>query len=224
MVAVAIEVAVLAGATPATGDPPTSVSTYSLARPDPRLCISPVCGGMWVSRVNADRTPCGDGVARQTCYAAEADLSRTGIATKKHARLQNLIREGRALARGRLVRGRVHGFPKLDTFVVSEVWPASSSPNRARGTFYRLRDRGIRCVATPCFSIHAAVLNSGRHLNISDVDLTPTGTTAAERGRAWKLIASKGLIVSGRVVTVPDAGPAGDGRELVVTQFYVRAR
>jgi hypothetical protein len=223
IVVTAIGIAVLSGAAPAAGDPPASVSTYSFARADERLCISPVCGGLWVSRVNARKTACGDGVAKRTCYAAEADLSRTQTGKKERVRLKQQIAEGRALVRGRLVRGRVDGFPRLDALVVTEVWTVSTSSNRARGTFYKLRDRGIRCVTTPCFSIHAAVLNSGRHLDISDVDLTPTRVDAVELGRAMKQIGSRGLVVAGRVVPDPDAGPAGDGRELVVTQFYVRA-
>lgn len=202
--------AALAGAGPAASDPAPSVSSYYVARADPRLCPSPMCGGIWVKRVNTE--------AKER-YAASADLSRLGMVDK--AALQRLITEGRAVARGRLVRGRVQGFPELDTLVVSEVW-ITSSRNRARGTFHRLRDRGIRCVTTPCFSVHAARLNSARHVNVSDVDLSHTGAGATDQGRALARIGKEGLIVAGRVVIEPNAGPAGRGRTYVATQFYER--
>ena len=224
MVTGAIGVVLLAGATPAAGDPPASVSTYFAAVPDARLCLSPICGGIWAGRSNHGKTLCGDDAWQRRCYAARMDLRRTRIAQKKRARLQQKIHDGRALTRGWLVRGRVRGFPRLDTLVVTETWTASSSRAPASGTFYRLRDRNIECVATPCFTIHAAVLNSGRHLDVSEVDLNSTGATSAELGRAMQEIEGRGLIVAGNVETVPDAGPAGDGRRLVVTQFYVRAR
>ncbi len=224
MVTGAIGVVLLAGATPASGDPPASVSTYFASVADARLCLSPICGGIWAGRSNRGKTLCGDGAWQRRCYAADIDLRRTRVAKKKRAKLEQKIREGRALTRGWLVRGRVRGFPRLDTLVVTEAWAASSSQAPAQGTFYRLRDRNIECVATPCFTIHAAVLNSGRHLDVSEVDLNSTDATSAELGRAMQEIEKRGLIVAGTVETVPDAGPAGDGRRLVVTQFYIRAR
>jgi hypothetical protein len=212
-----------AGAGPAVADPAPSVSSYYLARADPRLCPSPMCGGIWVHLVNASATTCGNGAREEECYAASTDLTRLPLDEKRRAQLQALIGEGRAVARGRLVRGRVDGFPDLDTFVVSEVWTASSSPGRPRGVVHRLRDRGIRCVTTPCFSIHAAVLNSGRHIDVSGVDLAPTGAPRRERARALQKLHRSGLIASGRVVRKPNAGPAGIGRVFVASQFYVRA-
>ena len=212
----AIAAALAAGA-PASGDPPRSVSSYYLARADARLCPSPMCGGIWVKLVNTSATACGDGTRRKECYAASADLSRLRIDGKGRELLQRLVTEGRAVARGKLVRGRVDGFPELDTLVVSEVWTASSSLNRARGVFHRLRDNGVRCVTTPCFSTHAARLNSGRHVNVSDVDLSRSGAPIAEQRRALAQVSGPGLIAAGRVVA------EGRGRTYVASQFYVRA-
>lgn len=209
------------GAAPAWGEPASSPSPYVLARADARLCPSPMCGGIWVKAVNASSTVCGDGARQKECYAASADVSGLHVDAKARELLQRAIVEGRAVARGRLVRGRVAGFPELDTLVVSEVW-ITSSRNRARGTFHRLRDRGIRCVTTPCFSVHAARLNSARHVNVSDVDLSHTGAGATDQGRALARIGKEGLIVAGRVVVEPNAGPAGRGRTYVATQFYER--
>jgi hypothetical protein len=209
---------VLAGASPSAGGRASDAGSYYLTRADPRLCPSPMCGGIWVELLNAGETVCGDGARQEQCYAASADLTRLPVDEKGRVQLQGLIAEGRAVVRGRLVRGLVEGFPDLDTFVVSEVWTASSSLGRARGVFRRLRDSGIRCVTTPCFSIRAAVLNSRRFENVSGVDLSRTGAPRAERQRALAEIDGRGLIAAGRIV-----GRTTGGRAFVATQFYVRA-
>jgi hypothetical protein len=209
--------AAAAGAAPSPSEPASS-APYYLARGDPRLCPSPMCGGIWVKRVNLRATVCGDGSKRQECYAASADLSRLRVDEKGRVLLQRLITEGRAVARGTLVGGRVQGFPELDTFVVSEVWAASSSLARPLGVFRRLRDNGVRCITTPCFSIRSSVLNTVRSGTVSDVDLSRTDTPPAERRRALDELARAGLIASGRVVRTHDGG-----RAVVATQFYVRA-
>jgi hypothetical protein len=208
----------LAGASSGASAPTAGSGSYHLAKPDPRLCPSPMCGGIWLELLNRGATVCGDGAKQEECYAASADLSRLRADEKGRVQLQSLITEGRAVARGTLVRGLVEGFPELDTFVVSEVWPASSSLGRALGVFRRLRDSGIRCVTTPCFSVRAAVLNTARIEKVSSVDLSRTGGPRAERRRALNDVATTGLLAAGRVVRRPNGG-----RAFVATQFYVRA-
>lgn len=183
-----------------------------------------MCGGLFVDLVNRSRTICGDGARRPSCYVATADLTALGVSDARRTKLVRLLSAGRALARGTLVRGRVEGFPLLDTFVVTEIWPASSSPRTPTGVFRRLRDNGIRCIAAPCFSTNALALNKGSFVRISSIDLRGTGATAAERARALRLVASGGLIASGRIVAVPNAGPAGTGRAFVASQLYTQAR
>jgi hypothetical protein len=215
--------ALLAVAKPAASDPPSAVSSFYSGRADPRLCPSPMCGGVWLKLVNRPSTSCGDGARREECYVSEVDLTRLPVEDKSRALLRAAITEGRALARGTLVRGNVDGFPELDTLVVSEVWLASSSLNRALGVVHTLRDRGIRCVTTPCFSTHAAALNTGAHANVSAVDLARTGAPAGERRSALQHLPHVGLITAGRFVTDRRAGRKRVGRKLVATQFYVRA-
>jgi hypothetical protein len=207
----------LSGTPAAPGEEAAGAGSYYLARADPRLCPSPMCGGIWVGLLNTSATSCGDGARQKECYAASADLSRLRVDEKGRVQLQQLIAEGRAVARGRLVRGLVEGFPELDTFVVSEVWTASSSLGRARGAVRRLRDSGIRCITTPCFSIRATVLNTGRSENVSSVDLTKTGASRSERRRALGDVDVRGLLAAGRIVRLRDGG-----RAFVATQFYVR--
>ena len=215
-------VVALGGATRARGDTPGSVSSYYVGRGDPRACPSPRCGGVWVRLVNKAAPTCGDGVTERECYVAYPDFSELRLGTLKPVKLMALITEGRALARGAVVRGRVEGFADLDVLVVTEVWTASSSARAPTGVFRRLRDNGLRCITTPCFSIHAAALNSGAHVNLSRVDLAGTGAPPAERRRALARLATTGLMGAGRVVREPHAGPGGAGRSFAATQFYVK--
>jgi hypothetical protein len=210
--------ALLAWAPSGATEPTGGLGSYYLAHADPRLCPSPMCGGIWVKLANTSATVCGDAARQEECYAASADLSRLRVDEKGRAQLQSLVTEGRTVARGKLVRGLVEGFPELDTLVVSEIWTASSSLGRAAGVFRRLRDNGIRCVTTPCFSIRAAVLNVSRFENVSGVDLSRTGAPRAERRRALDDISGPGMLASGRVVQ-----RSNGGRAVVATQFYVRA-
>jgi hypothetical protein len=222
VVGLVVAASLLAIARPAASDPPRAVSSYYLARTDPRLCPSPMCGGLWMKLVNREAASCADGVRRGECYVVAPDLSSLSVDEKGRVLLGAALAEGRALARGTLVRGRVQGFPELATLVVTEVWVASSSQSRLRGVFRKLRDRGLRCVAAPCFSTHAAALNSGRHLNVSAIDLGASRAPAHERQRALQPLPETGLVAAGRVVVDPDAG-TGPGRVLVASQFYVRA-
>ena len=216
-------VAALGGATRAGGDTPSSVSSYYVGRGDPRLCPSPLCGGVWVRLVNKNATSCGGQFAGRECYVAAVNVSRVRVSERLRARLAGLVGSGLALARGTIVRGRVPGFPELSTLVASEVWPASSAPGTPTGPFRVLRDHDVRCDTAPCFSTHATLLNSGRHTNVSGIDLSRLRTTHAERDHARERMATGELIAAGRIVREPDAGPAGAGRVLVATQFYVKA-
>ena len=214
----------LAGAAPAAGKPKPVASPYYLARGDPRLCPSPVCGGLFVHLVNRSRSVCGDGARRPACYVASADLSALDVATQRRSEIAGLLAQGRALARGRLARGLVPGFPQLDTLVVTEIWRSSSSARLPSGTFRRLADNGVRCVAAPCFSTDADALDRSGRVTVSRVRLAGVGATTPERNRALALIATGELIASGGVVVVPRAGPAGAGRVFVASQFYVQMR
>ena len=223
----AVAVAVLSIASPAaTAVQPVAVAPYYLARGDPRACPSPICGGLFTHLVNRSRTTCGDGFRHPTCYVASVDLGNLGVSESTRLRLMGLISAGRALVRGRLVRGGIQGFPELDTLVAREVWKASSSPNPSAGTFRRLRDNGVRCVAAPCFSTDALKINpklAGAQVKVSQIELGGTDATEGEQRRALRSIARGDLIASGTMVIVPRAGPAGRGVAFVASQLYTRA-
>src|SRR4051812_17564357 len=49
--------------------------TYFDVHVDLRKCLSPVCGGFFLSRLNRTTTVCADGHASTACYSPELDWS-----------------------------------------------------------------------------------------------------------------------------------------------------
>lgn len=222
VIAVLTLIASYASAAPASGDPVLRASYSYIGRADPRLCPSPHCGGLWVRAVNKVKPRCAEPVRRE-CYVASANFGSLPVGETARNRLAALFAEGRALVVAQLARGQVEGFPELGVLNVSEVWPASRSLRKPAGVFRLLQDNGVRCVTTPCFSTSATALNTERELTVSNVDLSGTGASSAERRRALTQTAKGRLIASGLIVLNRNAGPAGPGRTLVASQFYVRA-
>jgi hypothetical protein len=131
----------------------------------------------------------------------------------------------RALFRGYITSQTING-QMWGQFVVTQAWLPSSSTNTPSGTFRRVQDNGVRCITYPCMSTHAARLNQSYHANVSGVDFSGSGAPDAEISKAQELIATYGgggILGAGSLRTVPNAGPAGDGLEFVVTQFYFQA-
>lgn len=221
LAALAVLAGLLGGAGPAPAEQVVRPSLSYLGRADARMCPSPYCGGFWVRAVNGGEQRCSDPAGRW-CYVASLELD-SRLSSARRARLTRLVGEGRALIDGHLAAGEVEGFPELRVLQAHQIWPSSSSPAQPRGVFYFLRDTGVRCVTTPCFSIRATRLNSARELTLSGVDVSAVGVPEAERRRALAQLKRHGLIAAGRVVVEPDAGPAGAGRALVASQLYVRA-
>lgn len=196
-------------------------SSYFRLSPDRRLCPSPMCGGVFVSGVNQERTRCADGSLQEACYVAKVDYRRLGLDDKKLAKFQQAAVAGLALVRGRLKPGRAVNGQRFGHLVVNEGWLAATDV-APTGIFFRLRDNGIRCITTPCFSVHEAKLNSINHREISGVDFTQARATDEQLQAAGEAITTTSLLAAGRNRNVNDAGPAGDGVELVASQFYLR--
>jgi hypothetical protein len=184
-------------------------------RRDVRRCAAPLCGGYWVALVNRHVTTCADGTPRRECYVARID----GIPPA--AGDANAV----ALVRGELQEERFDGFGSLGVLVASDAWRAAGR-GPAKGTWYGLRDAGIRCIAAPCFSIDERTLNTPHTRRVSAVDLervVDADPKDREAGYAavWE---EDGLIATGRNVPVKNAGPAGDGVTMVASQFFLKLK
>jgi hypothetical protein len=192
-------------ATPMAPDSLASTSSFYSFRRDLRRCASPRCGGVFVKLVNQSRTRCADNRFRPECYIGNVDWGG-----------QNQPDSDRALLRGTI---RPRG--EFGLFRVSEVWQAASA-NRPGGTFYRVRDRGLRCIAAPCPTHHEATLNSTASRNIAGVDLAGAGATDNSLSEANAAMTLRdGILIAG--THSPVTGPAGRSVMLKATQFYLRA-
>ena len=207
----ALVLACLIFARPAVAAPDSlaSTSTFYTIRRDVRRCASPLCGGYFIKAVNERRTPCANGRYMTECY----------VATIEWNGLPEPDRPG-ALVRGSLsTRGDRRG--EFGVLNAREVWlPAGNT--QPFGIYYRVKDRGIRCIAAPCETHHEARLNSTIHRNIAGVDLSGSGTTdRAEADAQAAMTQPDGVIVAG--VNTRVTGPAGRSQMLKATQFYTRA-
>lgn len=181
-----------------------STSSFYSFRRDLRRCASPRCGGYFVKLVNQSRTRCADNRFASECYVADIDW-----------RGQPEPDSDRGLLRGTIRRKGQFG-----EFRVSEVWQAASA-NQPAGKFFRVRDRGLRCIAAPCPTHSEATLNATASRNIAGVDLSGAGAPENLVSDANQAMTSRdGILVSGNHSVV--SGPAGRMQMLKAAQFYVR--
>src|SRR6185503_1454534 len=186
-----------------------STSSFYTIRRDVRRCASPMCGGFFIQLVNQSRTRCHNGRFMKECYVAEIQWAG-----------QQQPETG-ALVRGSISQ-RDYGRRQLfGVLQAREVWlPASN--NSASGNYFRVRDRGIRCIAAPCETHHEARLNSGASRNIAGIDLSGAGASDQAQGDATTAMTSpEGVLVAGVHSRVTE--PAGRSQMLKATQFYLRA-
>jgi len=204
-------VALLGLARQALGGPPPLSARPSqfVVRPDPRLCPSPLCGGYWIALANHARTRCHDGLLRPRCYVASA-------VDKDRRPLELGIPDG-ALVWATLGSSTYGSFGHLGELRIRDV--RAGFGEKPTGSFFRVRDLGVRCIRAPCFSFAAASLNRAFQSTVSDVDLGPALLMANERGRAEAAVASPGgLFVSGRIERMSQGG-----RVLRVSRVYLKA-
>jgi hypothetical protein len=198
------------GTTPAVLDSLASTSSFYSIRRDLRRCASPMCGGYFIKLVNQNRTRCANGRNMAECYVASIEWNG-----------QPDAQTDGALVRGSFfTRGDRRG--KYGVLRAHEVWlPASQ--NQPTGTYYRVRDRGIRCIAAPCETHHEAKLNTSVSRNVAGVDLAGAGAPENVASEALAAMTARdGVLVSGSHARV--TGPAGRSQTLKATQFYLRAK
>jgi hypothetical protein len=196
---VATGIVLLDGASAPALPPPVRTSGIYVVRPDPRLCPSPLCGGYWVSLANHARTRCHDGKFRPRCYVAIAISTSTREPLKAALPATSLVRA----AIGTWTFG---GVGDLGAVWVADAWaPVSRAP--PSGDFYRVRDRGIRCIRAPCFSFRAHRLNTRSAVTVSELDLGSSGAMPRQLQLAHAALTTPdGLLTAGRVVRVKDGG------------------
>ena len=180
---------------------------YYLARPDPRMCPSPWCGGWWVRAVNRDGTLCSDGTVAEVCYVAQVD----GVPAGPYG-----------LLFGHIGEVEFGGYP-VGAFQATAAW-RSIGGHTGSGLGVLLRDIHLTCVSEPCFTFEQTELNGDAQSQVSGVDLSDLNATDADIDDAFAALDDDGLLALGENVVVPDQGPAGDGIDFVATDAYLPLR
>ncbi len=184
--------------------------TYYTVRSDLRRCVSPLCGGFWVKRVNNARTRCANGRNMEECYVAEIDWSG-----------QRPAESQRLLVRGELRSRRFPRFGQMGVLRVTESWTAASE-RAPEGMFFRVKDLGIRCITHPCLTHQEERLNSYSLRKIAGVELDGANASSDVIAQAHQaMTSSEGVLVAGRHGVA--RGPAGRAETLRATQFYLRS-
>ncbi|MBD2411739.1 hypothetical protein FACHB389_34185 [Nostoc calcicola FACHB-389] len=195
---------------------------YYTVRRDFRRCASPICGGFFIKQNNLKATPCVDGVFRNECYVSSIDWSSLKLGLDKLAKLQN--QDGsRLILRGTIVPVEFGELGQFGELRVKEAFIAATDAP-AKGTFVALKNNGIVCITTPCFSTDRFVLNKPLFSQVSSIDLSQTRATPEQIEAANKEIFALGLIAVGKTKVVDNLDPTKRDVKFVATQFYLRVK
>jgi hypothetical protein len=184
-----------------------SDSLYYSLRADTRKCVSPLCGGYFIRAVNQARTRCADGTRAAECYVAAVDFGALPVPDAPAV-----------VALGTLGRKSYPGFGRLGVLTAEAVWGSLGSDTR-RGDVYRLRDSGIRCITTPCFSIQAELLNQGTEVTLSDLDFERLELSDKQHEAAFAALGEGALLARGTLSRPQRL--TGRGRQLTASALYL---
>lgn len=187
-------------------------------RRDFRRCISPVCGGWWVSRVNYATTRCLDGRYATECYVADIDWSGLGLSERALPEFEGRAGSGAALLRARIESKSWGTLGTFGQLVVQEGWQALTDATPG-GSFFHVQGPDRTCVRAPCFAFPAERLNQRATARYSGVNLaTIGGATREDVAKGYDYLGqSVGILVAGRPTSTADGGTT-----LVASQAYLR--
>ncbi len=202
---------------------PSNAGYYVVTRHDNRKCVSPLCGGYFVKRVNQATTLCADGTKQAECYVAALTFNGMGLSPREADDFRTALESGQALVKARSYKSVFNG-TTLGTLKASEGWVAATG-SAADGTFYRVADNGIRCITAPCPSTTAYALNVGDDHNVINVNLANTATPAdpATLDRGMQAVGTtEGLLIAGGIA-LPKCKPGSNcGPIAIASEFYLR--
>jgi hypothetical protein len=195
---------------------------FVVTRHDQRKCMSPICGGVFVKRVNASKTRCMDGTYQAECYVGSIDLAALGLSDQEVSDFDGVLEAGKGLVRATFVKNAQAS--QIADLKVAEGWEGATG-SVAKGTFYRAADNGIRCIKAPCPSTSIFKLNTtvSQH---AGVDLESTATKAdadtldAAQSALWG--SKTGILVAGDIALVKCVPQNMNcGPKLIATELYL---
>ncbi len=196
---------------------------FMVTHRDLRRCVSPLCGGVFVKRVNQAKTACADGSLQDECYVSEITYAGAGLSAREESDLHAAVEGGKALIKARLYKHKFNG-ATLGTLKATEGWLGATG-SAATGTFYRGADNGIRCIKAPCPSTTAYGLNGADSHNVISVNLSTTATPADPDVLASAenaLFTKEGILFAGGIAIPKCLPTANCGPFATVTEFYTR--
>jgi hypothetical protein len=195
---------------------------FIVTRPDLyRKCASPMCGGVYVKRVNDKTTRCADGKYAAECYVGEVDLAKLGLDSNEEADFR-----GQFTGKTAIVRATLSSFTfnsvKLGKLKVVEGWRGVSGV-ATTGTFYRVANNGIKCIKAPCPTVTASELNSTDSQLLIKVALGGVGASSDDLAAAQTALGTKdGILISGGIA-IPKCMPNSNcGPFATAEEFYLK--
>jgi hypothetical protein len=175
-----------------TAELSTRTASYVVFRRDQRRCLSPVCGGYWVSDVNRR-------VLREE-YVSGFDFSGSGLTEEAQAKaLEGDERE--VILRGKL--GPTETRFNTRTFLVLEAFRGMPGVRAAAtDSFYRVeRADNLRCVVAPCPSLRAIKLHTTQQTLFHEVSVARASKTNVDARWMTSRITDQGALVAAAFVT-----------------------
>ncbi|WP_341531012.1 DUF6748 domain-containing protein [Nostoc sp. UHCC 0302] len=149
-----------------------------------------------------------------------ADWSSLKVSPSQLVKIQNDY-GSRVILRGSIVPVEFSPFGEFGNLRVKEAFYAATDAP-AKGTFVALKDNGIRCITTPCFSTDNLILNKPKISQVSSIDLSKTDATQKQLDAATSEIFGQGLIAVGKTEVVGNSDPTKRDTKFVATKFYLR--
>jgi len=202
---------------------PSNTGYFIVTRHDSRKCISPICGGFFVKRVNQATTVCADGSKQAECYVSSMTFGGIGLSTREESEFRGSFETGKALVKARMYKQKFNGLT-LGVIKASEGWVGAtgSTPD---GSFYRVADNGIRCIKAPCPSTTAYGLNGADSHNLIKVSFASTATPADQESldrAAAALGTTEGVMIAGGIALPKCLPTANCGPFATASEFYLR--
>jgi hypothetical protein len=189
-----------------------AATPYVRVRRDTRRCVSPICGGYWVSRVNQRTLRCVDGTLARECYVSEIDFSGLGLSDTALASFE----ERPFILRARITP-RTHPLGTFGVLVAQEGWSAVTN-DTPDDTVYLTHGPARTCVRAPCPAYDATKLNGITAYQLTDVTLSSVaGVSRTDVLRGTTAMRTlPGILVAGTVRS------SGERHTLTASQFYLR--
>ena len=175
-----------------TGELSTRTASYVVFRHDMRRCISPLCGGYWVSDLNRK--------TQREEYVSGLDFSGSGLTEETQAKALE-AGEGEIVLRGKLGPTETHFNTRA--FLVLEAFRGMPGVRAAAtDSFYRVeRADSIRCIVAPCPSLRAIKLHTTQQTLFHEVSVTRASKTNVDARWMTSRITDKGALVAAAFVT-----------------------